>query len=249
MLFNIFVTICVLAITLWHDAVLRFRYVFFPRSLKKWLPEATKAVPGMFFSIMKGFYGYRFIHENPDTPLPPRFLLIANHQSLMDIPVVFYWFSRHRIRFVAKQELGRWVPFVSQVLRYEEHCLVGRRTKRMDSMKSIEAFAHRSHRDKTSPVIFPEGTRSRDGSVKTFHSGGVRRILEISPMPVVALSMDGGWKISDIKRLFTSLKNGSYRMRIEKVYDTPSSKEETLAVLEDAHRRISKRVQEWHAQQ
>lgn len=249
MLFNIFVTICILAITLWHDAVLRFRYLFFPRSLESWLPKATKAVPGMFFSIMKGFYGYRFIHENPETPLPPRFLLVANHQSLMDIPVIFYWFSQYRMRFVAKRELGRWVPFVSQVLRYQKHCLVGRRTKRMDSMKSIEAFAHRSVKDKTSPIIFPEGTRSRDGSVHSFHSAGVRRILEISPMPLVALSMDGGWKISDIKRLFHNLKGGSYRMHIEKVYEAPKNKEEAVAILEDARTRISERVELWHRDQ
>ncbi len=249
MLFNIFVTFAVVSITLYYDAQLRLRYLFFPKTLEKWIPHATKRVPELFFAIMKSFYNSRFLHENPDLELPERFLLVVNHQSLMDIPIVFYWYAHRKIRFISKKELGRWVPLVSQVLRYQKHGLIDRKHSHSEAMQNIENLALRSPKEDLCPTIFPEGTRSKDGRVKKFFTGGTRRILDISPMPVVALAMDGGWKLRDVVGLFKNARNSIFHMKVVKVFESPKSRAEGKQILEEAEQLIRAQVEIWHAQE
>ena len=54
------------------------------------------------------------------------------------------------------------------------------------------------------PVIFPEGSRSKDGNLKTFHAAGFRRFLNAAPMPVAVCAVDGGWKISSLTTEFVN---------------------------------------------
>ena len=49
-------------------------------------------------------------------------------------------------------------------------------------------------------VIFPEGTRSRDGRLKSFRLGGLTELLEAAPtLPVVPTAIDGAWKLLENK--------------------------------------------------
>lgn len=236
-----------IAITLWYDFWTRFLRIFMPTKLGHWVKKTTKRVPQWFFILMRSYYGFTFKFDANNFELPKQFLLLANHQSLLDIPIVFYWFNEFNIRFVSKKELGRWIPLVSQVLRYQGHCLIDRKGKRMESMQALEDFTRRSVKNKTSIAIFPEGTRSKDGSVYTFLSGGVRKILEIAPMPVVAFAMDGGWRIGNAKTLFKNMRKGSYNMKILQVYDAPQGKTEVQNILEESQTLIQEQLQAWRA--
>lgn len=201
------------------------------------------------FSLLRRLGGFRFQYEaKPIDPLPPRFLVVANHQSLLDIPVVMDFFGTCRkVRFVAKRELGRFIPLLSDVLNLQGHALISRKGDMHQSMRALSRFARFCARREVCPVIFPEGTRSKSGKVGAFHSAGVRRILEEGgQLPVVALAIDGGSKVRGISSLFKNLYRGKYRVRIVGVYDAPKSKKEVLGIVDRAREDINNVVEGWH---
>jgi len=249
MIYTIFILSCAVGLLFFDDMDLRIRIVFGSKTVKARMDHFTYDVPRRFFALVRTFLGFRLDFENASgRKLPERFMIVANHQSLLDIPIMFYFFKGHPIRFVSKKELGRGVPLVSQILRYQGHCLVDRKAHPVRAMRAIDAFARRVDEMNWCPVIFPEGTRSKDGVVRQFHSAGVRRVLEIAPSPLVSVALDGGWRIGDLKKVFTNIRGGRYRIKILRVYDTPKDKREINSVLVNAQDEIAKEIERWNSQ-
>jgi 1-acyl-sn-glycerol-3-phosphate acyltransferase len=187
------------------------------------------------FTLMKTYCRVRLDYENHSgRELPERFLLIANHQSLMDIPVCIALFPKRRVRFVAKRRLGRGVPFVSFILRSQGHALVERSGDATHAMRSLSRFARRCDEEGTCPMIFPEGTRSLDGAVGVFHTAGVRKILAEIPLPIVVAVLDGGWRIAKLGDLFFRLQGARFRVRVVSVTPPLSAKKEVLDAISRA---------------
>jgi len=191
------------------------------------------------FSLMSTYCRVSLVFENHSGhELPPRFLLVANHQSLMDIPVCIALFPARSIRFVAKRKLGTGIPFVSLILRSQGHALVERRGEATQAMRSLLRFARRCEREGTCPVIFPEGTRSLDGTVGVFHTAGVRKILSETPLPLVVAVLDGGWRIAKLADLFRNLGGAHFRVRLISVTRPLSTKLEVLDAISRARNDI-----------
>jgi len=198
------------------------------------------------FSILRAyrhffFWGYDESKEN----LPDQFIIISNHQSLLDIPVYMKFFHGKPVRFVAKDALGRHVPLVSEMLRVQEHCLIPRKAKPMDAMRYVEKFGKKAAERNQIPILFPEGSRTKDGNVGKFYSAGFRKLAESSNLPVVVCALEGGYRLRDLGKIFYNLKRGCYRVKVLKVYDCPKTKEECNEVLDEAREIIQKQVEEW----
>ena len=95
-------------------------------------------------------YTYRKFHfwgyEDHKSELPENFVLISNHQSLLDIPVFMKFLTDRDIRFIAKDALGRHVPLVSEMLRAHEHCIIPRTGSPSVAMREIEKFGSHKKR-------------------------------------------------------------------------------------------------------
>lgn len=122
---------------------------------------------------------YKYINFQK-IPYDKPVLFISNHQSMWDIPPIMWKYRKNRPKFIAKKELGGIIPSVSFYLKYAKHLLIDR-SKSEDALNKIKDFAENIDQDNCSIVIFPEGTRSKDGSVGYFKSKGVRVILEKFP--------------------------------------------------------------------
>jgi 1-acyl-sn-glycerol-3-phosphate acyltransferase len=118
--------------------------------------------------------------------LPPAGTCVyaSNHQSIYDIPILFAAIPRE-LRIVAKDSLGG-VPFVGWHLRLAGHLLVDRRNPGAAILKRM----HRLVAEHTSLIVFPEGTRSRDGRIGRF-KGGVFLLAIEHGLPVVPVTVDG----------------------------------------------------------
>jgi 1-acyl-sn-glycerol-3-phosphate acyltransferase len=189
----------------------------------------------------------RFDFDSGGFSLPRQFLLIANHQSLVDIPNLVYFFPENGLRFISKQELGRLVPFVSLMLRTQRHCLIARQSNLAQSMKAIQRFAERVARSDVCPVVYPEGTRSANGAVQEFRTAGIRKLLETARLPIVVVAEDGGFRISTLKLAFSFLRGNRYRTKILAVLPPPESKSEILRSIGKAQELISAQISDWHA--
>ncbi len=130
-----------------------------------------------------------------DIPL----IFVSNHQSTYDVPPLFWYLRRYHPKFISKIELGRGIPSVSYNLRNGRHLLIDRSDSE-GSLKKIKAFAHLIDEKCWSVVIFPEGTRSKDGKPKQFHKGGLLTLFKILKRAyVVPISISNSWKLARYK--------------------------------------------------
>jgi len=97
-------------------------------------------------------------------------------------------------------------------------------------------------------MVFPEGTRSRNGKLGIFHAAGVRKILEVEPLPVVAIVVDGGWKVATIRSFLRRFGKEPYVAEIVKIYDPPRGKHEVEAMLADARAQIAEHLEAMRSQ-
>ena len=125
------------------------------------------------------------------------YLFVVNHQSIYDIPILF-WSLPYQLRIIAKASLGRF-PFLGWHLRRTGHMLVNRRRP---ERAAIFSWASRLSSTGLSLVVFPEGTRSRDGRVGRFKGGSFHLALEAG-MPVVPVSVMGSRHVMLKGRLAT----------------------------------------------
>jgi 1-acyl-sn-glycerol-3-phosphate acyltransferase len=142
--------------------------------------------------------GVRVVAKGLERLEPGRtYVFVANHQSIFDIPILF-WSLPHQLRIIAKESLGH-IPFMGWHLRRAGHMLVDRR--RPDPKRIIH-WASRLTSSGLSLIVFPEGTRSRDGRVARFKGGSFYVALEAG-LPVVPLSLVGSRHVMLKGRLTT----------------------------------------------
>ena len=110
------------------------------------------------------------------------YVLSANHQSIYDIPIVFASVPL-QLRIVAKASLGRF-PFLGWHLSRTGHVLVDRKNPGAGMVKRMARLVGGAR----SVIVFPEGTRSVDGTVGRF-KGGVFLLAIDSGLPVVPVSI------------------------------------------------------------
>lgn len=123
----------------------------------------------------------------------------VNHPSAMDIPILFVNLPV-QFRFLAKRPLFR-LPFLGWHLRRSGHIPVDRVHPR-EALKSLDDAAHKI-RNGRSVVLFPEGTRSRDGSMLPF-KGGSFYLAVRAGVPIVPITLNGSRAV---------LKPNSYHVR------------------------------------
>ena len=142
--------------------------------------------------------GAKFQFSGPaEFPAERTLIFVSNHQSMYDIPLIIWNFRSRRPRFVAKQELGRWIPAASYALRGLGHALINRRDPRA-AVQEIREFGKGLAARGCSAAIFPEGTRARNGRMKSFTSAGVASLLEAAEAPlVVPVAIDGSWRFTE----------------------------------------------------
>jgi len=123
------------------------------------------------------------------------YLFVSNHQSMYDVPIFGGILIKNFPKYVAKRSLSNGIPAVSLNLRRGANALIDRED-RGQAMAAIAEMAENCQRRDVSAVIFPEGTRSRDGSLGTYRVGGVASLMEGAPnLEIIPTVVDGSWKV------------------------------------------------------
>jgi 1-acyl-sn-glycerol-3-phosphate acyltransferase len=113
-----------------------------------------------------------------------RYVFIANHQSALDIPVL-YAGMEVPLSFIAKKELFL-IPFFGWGMAAVGHVWIDRSNARKARSSITQAVNH-LRKEKVSLVLFPEGTRSADGVVGDFKQGSFTLALQagVEVVPIV----------------------------------------------------------------
>ncbi len=118
------------------------------------------------------------------------YVVVANHQSQLDILVVYGWLGLD-FRWVMKQEL-RKVPVLGVACKRMGHIFIDR-SNNAAAVASINR-AKTIIGEGTSVFFFPEGTRSRDGTMLPFKKGAFRLAVDLQ-VPVLPVSIVGTYDI------------------------------------------------------
>ncbi len=111
-------------------------------------------------------------------------VIVSNHQSGADILVLFK-LTIH-FKWVSKWSLF-WYPFIGWNMAMNRYIALKRGRK--SSINKMVESCKKALREGNSVMIFPEGTRSKDGSVHTFKNGAFRIALETGvPIQPIAIS-------------------------------------------------------------
>ena len=130
-----------------------------------------------------------------DLPTNRPLIIVTNHQSMYDIPPIIWYMRKHHPKFVSKKELGKGIPSVSYNLTHGGSALIDRKDGK-SALMEIGKLGSYIEKNNRSAVIFPEGTRSRDGHPKPFKPMGLKMLLKKAPSAlIVPISINNSWKL------------------------------------------------------
>ncbi|PYE83213.1 1-acyl-sn-glycerol-3-phosphate acyltransferase [Winogradskyella epiphytica] len=157
-----------------------------------------KTVDFLQFFLMRclNVLGTRITFNNPhDIPTDKALIIVSNHQSMYDISPIMWYMRKHHVKFVAKKELGKGIPSVSYNLRHGGSVLIDRKDPRQ-ALSAMMKFGDYIKDTKRAAVIFPEGTRSRDGQPKPFKTKGLEMLMKKVPSAlIVPVTVNNSWKM------------------------------------------------------
>lgn len=161
------------------------------------------------------------------------YLFVSNHQSMYDVPIFGGILIRNFPKYVAKRSLAKGIPAISLNLRRGANALIDRGDRDQARAAITEMAANCQSRD-VSAVIFPEGTRSRDGSLGTYRVGGVASLMEGAPdLEIVPTVIDGSWRVFE-----HSMFPVPFGARVKVAFGDPiarSGDEDPEAITEQCH--------------
>jgi len=164
-------------------------------------------------------------------------IIIANHQSMYDIPPIIWYLRKLHPKFISKKELGKGIPAISYNLRHGGSVLIDRDDPEQ-AEHAIRQMGKYIKEHNRAVVIFPEGTRSRNGKPKRFAKGGLRYLLEECPEAVIIpVSIKNAWKLHE-KGMFPLTIGVNYYMQIHQAFEA------THYDFDDLHNQIEKQIHE-----
>lgn len=141
------------------------------------------------------------------------YIFMSNHQGSYDIFVLLGHLP-FQFKWLAKKELFS-IPFLGWAMAAAGYISIDREGTR----ETVEAMnkAAEKIRDGMSVVIFPEGSRSPDGTIQPFKKGGFTLAIK-SKVPIVPLALTGSREIMPKERLTAS--SGEIRIRMGRPIET-----------------------------
>jgi len=130
--------------------------------------------------------------------LNKNYIFAPNHSSSLDIPLML-GFTPIWLVPIAKKEL-RWIPFLGWAMKLAGHIFIDRSNheKAMDSINKIKNSIKKRPR---SILLFPEGSRTNNGQLRRFKTGGLTLGIK-TKLDIIPVLISGTYR---------SLKKGSVK--------------------------------------
>lgn len=204
----------------WTFALMLIAPLFIPFTLNRQFPlfvARTVFSPGLLWIA-----GIKLsVKGKENVPLNRPVIFVANHCSHLDIGTLCRSLPVN-LHFIGKKELA-WVPIVGWYMWVAGHIFIDRSNKKK-AIKSLETAAQKIRSGK-SVVMYPEGTRSKDGSLGSFKKGAFHLAVQ-SGVAIVPISIKGThnvWPANSNK-----ITPGNVSVEIGKPIESKNYSKETL---------------------
>jgi len=159
---------------------------FFDREGRRVHKVASAWARGILFSSRITVTVEGLSHIDPNQS----YIIMPNHMSNFDIPVLLAHLPV-QFRWTAKKELFR-IPIFGFALKRARYISIDRSILR-SAIGSLDQAAEKMQKG-ISVIIFPEGTRSLDGNLRSFKKGGFVMGVN-SGIPILPIALHGTWEI------------------------------------------------------
>jgi 1-acyl-sn-glycerol-3-phosphate acyltransferase len=159
------------------------------------------------------------------------YVYMSNHQSNYDIPILLGHLPV-QFRWLAKIELFR-IPLFGYAMRRAGYICIDR-SNQQSAFESLKKAAE-IIRNGVSVMIFPEGTRTKDGNIGSFKKGGFVLAIE-SGVPILPIIIHGTYSVMPRSRLL--IKPGKVTLEIGEPVVTSGYTKETKDELMEKIRKI-----------
>ena len=187
----------------------------FPLTLAVWLATwpfdrhhraASRGLRGLGELIVSAFPFWRVTIEGTLPPPPATFVVVPNHQSMVDALAVAR--LPRDLKWIGKEEVFR-IPWLGWAFHLAGHVPVDR----ADKLSGSAALARlRRYLDAGIPVgLFAEGTRSRDGTLRPFRAGPFKLAIDAG-VPIIPVAIVGAGAAMPAGGL--RIRRGEVRVRI-----------------------------------
>ncbi len=191
-------------------------------------PRITSFICGKIWSRLNGYLTPMCVKVSGNENIDPNqsYVIVSNHQSQYDIFVLYGWLKVD-FKWVMKQEL-RKVPGIGIGCEKVGHIFIDR-SNHERALASLNE-AKKKIVNGTSVIFFPEGTRSKDGTMKDFKKGAFKMALDLG-LPVLPVTIIGSKNIlpAGTMKLFP----GKVRLVIHKPIGIEGFTDDTIQELMD----------------
>lgn len=165
--------------------------------------------------------------------IPQPCVIVANHSSYLDI-VFSYLILKKYFVFMAKFELNK-APLFN--IFFKDMQISVDRKSRMDAHRAFMR-AQEEIDAGHSVFIFPEGTISSEGALKSFKNGPFKLAID-TQVPILPITFVGNWKLLQNGGFFKSFgRPGTSKAIIHKPISTKDMTEENVVPLREAVHRL-----------
>ena len=156
--------------------------------------------------------GVQVIVEGLDNIPDEPFVLMGNHTSILDVPLLISSIDKD-LGFIAKKEVLK-IPLIGCWLEKGKNVALDRGNARQGVIAINEGIDN--IKEGYSMVVFPEGTRSKDGSISEFKKGSMKLATK-SKSKIVPVYIDRAFRSFEENRRF---KPNTIKIIIEKPIET-----------------------------
>lgn len=173
-------------------------------------------------------------------PTASPILVVANHQSLLDI-LQTTLLARPRVpAFVTRRRYARFIPLVSACIRLLGSPIVD---PKRDPAAAVQAIKRGVRELPHGLLIFPEGHRSRDGAIRPFRTAGIQTILGERRMPVYLQLNEGSWRVRRLADLLFRVHLVDLRSEVMGPFDPPEDEEDLPEFVSGLRERLVERLE------
>lgn len=166
-------------------------------------------------------------------PCGPGTLIVMNHQSVLDIPLVVRTVERGYPRIVTRARYHRFIPLISYMVRLYQYPVVDPTANPKEVLRSVRSMA-RAGRDSDVPIaLFPEGTRTKDGEIGRFRVRGLSNLLKQRTWTVYVFVVDGYWRTAKFADFLAGMSHIEGSIRHVATVEWTDPKADSVEFIED----------------
>lgn len=173
-------------------------------------------------------------------------LIVANHQSLIDILTVNLLAVPLVPAFVTRARYARFIPLVSACIRMIGCPIVD---PRKNPEGAVEAIRIATRELRHGLLIFPEGHRTRDGEVRPFRTRGLESMLAERRLPVYLVASDGLWRARRLIDFAFNVHRLRGRAEVMGPFVPPEEARDHAAFIEGLRNKLVERIARMRAQE